>query len=117
MQILVLPGEGTDMITSINPATGETLATFAEHGPGEVEAALQEAATAQRKWAATPIAERVKVLAAAAGILRSNKEKYARLITAEMGKPIVEAEAEIEKCALTCDFYAEKRRISSPTNP
>ena len=96
------------MIFSINPATGETIATFEEHGPDAVEAALEGAARAQRRWAATPVGERVKVLTAAAGVLRANRDRYARLITLEMGKPITEAEAEIDKCALTCDFYAEK---------
>jgi succinate-semialdehyde dehydrogenase/glutarate-semialdehyde dehydrogenase len=96
------------MIFSINPATGETIATFDEHGPDAVEAALEGAARAQRQWAAIPIDERVKVLTATAELLRSNRDQYARLITLEMGKPIPEAEAEIDKCALTCDFYAGK---------
>jgi succinate-semialdehyde dehydrogenase / glutarate-semialdehyde dehydrogenase len=96
------------MIHSINPSTGETLASFDEHTPDAIEQALAQAVQAQRDWARRPISERVKLLTKAAEVLRAKKADYAALITAEMGKPIVEAEAEIEKCAWNCDFYAEK---------
>jgi len=96
------------MIHSVNPATGQIVASFEEHGPDRIEQALQEAARAQRSWAEAPVAERVRLLTKAAGVLRTRKQDYATLITQEMGKPIAEAEAEIEKCAWNCDFYAEK---------
>jgi succinate-semialdehyde dehydrogenase / glutarate-semialdehyde dehydrogenase len=96
------------MIHSINPATGQIIASFEEHGPDRVEHALEEAARAQRSWAEVPIGERVALLTRAAGVLRGRKQEFAALITQEMGKPISEAEAEIEKCAWNCDFYAEK---------
>jgi succinate-semialdehyde dehydrogenase/glutarate-semialdehyde dehydrogenase len=96
------------MIHSINPSTGDTIASFDEHTPDAIEQALVRAVQAQRDWARTPISERVRLLTKAAGVLRARKADYAALITTEMGKPIVEAEAEIEKCAWNCDFYAEK---------
>lgn len=95
------------MILSINPATGEELARFAPQGAADVDAALSGAAAAQKAWARVPLEKRVELLRAMARALRSGKERYARLVTLEMGKPIVEAEAEIEKCAWNCDFYAD----------
>ena len=96
------------MITSINPATGEAIASFEAHGEDRIEAALAGAAQAQKSWRRTPLAERSALLKRVAARLRERKEHLARLITQEMGKPIVEAEAEIEKSAWNCDFYAEK---------
>jgi succinate-semialdehyde dehydrogenase/glutarate-semialdehyde dehydrogenase len=98
----------TRTIDSINPASGEVLARFDEHQPHEIEQVLSDAAQAQRQWAQVPVAERVALLARAAKVLRNRKARYASLITQEMGKPIAEAEAEVEKCAWNCDFYAEK---------
>lgn len=95
------------MIQSINPFTGNVVEDFDAHSSAEVEAALQGAAAAQRQWRRVPITDRVKLLTAMAGALRAGKESYARLITEEIGKPITESRAEIEKCAATCDFYAE----------
>jgi succinate-semialdehyde dehydrogenase/glutarate-semialdehyde dehydrogenase len=94
------------VIASVNPATGQEIARFAAHTPAEVDAALTVAARAQAGWAAQPMAARLALLARLAQGLRAGAEHYARLITAEMGKPLAEARAEIEKCALTCDFYA-----------
>lgn len=95
------------MIQSINPFTGNIVKEFENHSSAEVETALQGAYVAQRQWRRVPITERVKLLTAMAGALRADKESYARLITEEIGKPIIESRAEIEKCAATCDFYAE----------
>ncbi|WP_027930215.1 NAD-dependent succinate-semialdehyde dehydrogenase [Amycolatopsis thermoflava] len=95
------------MIVSTDPATGAELARFTPHTAAEVDAALDRAVAAQREWRVRPITERVELLRAIARVLRDGKEKYARLITAEMGKPVTEAEAEIEKCAVTCEHYAE----------
>jgi succinate-semialdehyde dehydrogenase/glutarate-semialdehyde dehydrogenase len=95
------------VIRSINPATGEEIAAFEETGAAEIDRALDAAVKAQTRWAETPVGERVKLLTAAAKVLRKNLGAYAEIITREMGKPIVEAEAEVEKCAVTCDYYAE----------
>jgi len=95
------------MILSVDPATGSELGRFSPHPPNEIDAALDSAVRAQAEWRTRPITERVTLLWELARVLRARKEKYARLITAEMGKPLVEAEAEIEKCAVTCEHYAE----------
>lgn len=95
------------LIQTINPTTGAVIADYQLHSPTEVDAALHAAAQAQIEWRKVPIAERVALLSAMARELRASKEHCAQLITEEMGKPITEAKAEIEKCAFTCDFYAE----------
>jgi succinate-semialdehyde dehydrogenase/glutarate-semialdehyde dehydrogenase len=95
------------MIHSIDPTSGAELARYHEQSGEDVEAALAAAADAQARWRSVPIAERVQLLTRMAAALRAGKARYAALITAEMGKPIAEAEAEIEKCAVTCDFYVE----------
>ncbi|HEY1228005.1 MAG TPA: NAD-dependent succinate-semialdehyde dehydrogenase [Ramlibacter sp.] len=96
------------MITSINPATGETLARFDPHREDQVDAALSGASRAQKAWRRTSLAERSALLKRVAAELRARKPQLARLVTLEMGKPIVEAEAEVEKSAWNCDFYADK---------
>jgi len=91
----------------INPATGETLKEIPVWDDATVEAALSQVADATPAWASTPIAERCALMRKAAQVLRDNKDNYARLITTEMGKLITDARAEVEKCALVCDYYAE----------
>lgn len=94
------------MMQSINPATGEIIAEFPLHDDAEIERSLEVAANAQKRWRGEPIHQRVELLTAMARDLRANQAKFARLITEEIGKPITESLAEIEKCAVTCDFYA-----------
>jgi succinate-semialdehyde dehydrogenase/glutarate-semialdehyde dehydrogenase len=91
---------------TINPATGATLASFDEPGADAVEAALARAAQAQRAWRRRPVEDRAALLSRLAAVLRSHKEDWATLITIEMGKPLSEARGEIEKGAVTCDYYA-----------
>ena len=93
-------------ISSINPATEETIATFELHAPDEVEHKLATAAAAQRAWRREPIEVRTALLTRIAEVLREGSEEYAQIITREMGKPIAESRAEIEKCAVTLDYYA-----------
>lgn len=93
---------------SINPATGELIKEYREHTEAEVEQALGRAERTFREWRTTSFAQRGELMRKAATVLRGNAAEYARLMTVEMGKPIGAAEAEVEKCALTCDFYAEK---------
>ena len=94
-------------ITSVNPATEELLATFDTHTAEQVEEALGQAQDAFVAWRGRTIAERAVPMKSLAQLLRERADRYGRLITLEMGKPITEATAEIEKCAWNCDFYAE----------
>ncbi|KSU65982.1 NAD-dependent succinate-semialdehyde dehydrogenase [Arthrobacter sp. NIO-1057] len=95
------------MITTVNPATGQQVASFEAHTETEVDQILTNAAKAQVQWRTVRLEERVTYLTRAAKILRERQEQYAQMITLEMGKPITEARSEIEKCALTLDYYAQ----------
>jgi acyl-CoA reductase-like NAD-dependent aldehyde dehydrogenase len=102
-------------IHSINPATEERLASFEEHTWDQVDAALQRAYDLRYSWRDTDFDTRAARFTALASYLRDNKERLAELLTAEMGKPIVEAEAEVEKCATTADWFAENgERLLQP---
>ena len=92
---------------TINPATGELVDTYEEHTEADIDTALRRADTAFQGWKERPIRERERLLEAAGDVLRENKREYAELMTAEMGKPIAQAIAEVEKCAWICDHYAE----------
>src|SRR5438046_468904 len=94
-------------IQSINPATEETLGRFDEVSAEQVEAGRARADRASSRWARTPFAERGRLMQQVAAYLRAQKPRLSKLMTLEMGKPIGEAEAEIDKCAWCCDFYAE----------
>ncbi len=92
---------------SINPATGERLERIPAWGAGELEQVLAQVARATPAWATKPMGERCDLMRRAAAVLRQRKQELAALITREMGKLSGEAEAEVEKCALVCDYYAE----------
>ena len=94
-------------IESINPATGETLETYPEMTPSEVDAAIEQAHETFLTWREVPFAERAQLMRGAARALREQQEDHARLMALEMGKPVKEGRAEIEKCAVTCDYYAD----------
>src|SRR5881397_2668646 len=95
-------------IQSVNPATGEVLETFDEHSRQDVERILAAAHAAFLEWRDTRYAARAKSMRQAATTLRTRKADYARLMTLEMGKPIVQGEAEVEKCAWACEYYADQ---------
>ncbi|HSP14969.1 MAG TPA: NAD-dependent succinate-semialdehyde dehydrogenase [Thermoanaerobaculia bacterium] len=94
-------------IASINPATGETLATFSALNDGEIERKLQCASDAFRVNRARSFAERAARLKRAAEILERDAAKYGRTLTLEMGKTLKSAIAEVQKCALACRYYVE----------
>lgn len=94
-------------IATINPATGETLQTFEALTSGEIEAKLQQAQEAFTSYRKTAIAQRAKWMHSAANILEEEKERFAKIMTLEMGKPIKAAIAETEKCAWVCRYYAD----------
>jgi succinate-semialdehyde dehydrogenase/glutarate-semialdehyde dehydrogenase len=91
----------------INPASGEMVKEIPAWDDASVEAALSQVAEATPVWADTPMTERCDLMRKAAQVLRDNTDKYARIITTEMGKLINDARAEVEKCALVCDYYAD----------
>src|ERR1700723_2651358 len=94
-------------IATINPATGETLETFQPLSTSEIEKKLELAVTTFRSERKTPFAERARRMLKAAQILERDKEKFAHLMTLEMGKPYKAAVAEALKCTTACRYYAE----------
>ena len=94
-------------IESVDPATGEVLRRFEPFTAEQVESALGEAEAAFQDWRRRSVAERAVPMRALAALLRERRDRYAELATREMGKPIAQARAELEKCASGCDFYAE----------
>lgn len=94
-------------ITTINPATSEVLRVYAEMTASDAAAVVGDTHAAFLDWRLTSFPERAALMLRAAEILRANASAYARLMAQEMGKPIREGAAEIEKCALTCEFFAE----------
>ncbi len=91
---------------SVDPATGDVLASHPEHDARAVADAVVRAAEAAHIWAATPVAERAAVLRRAAALLRSDADALALLAAREMGKPVRQGRAEVVKCALGCEHYA-----------
>jgi succinate-semialdehyde dehydrogenase/glutarate-semialdehyde dehydrogenase len=94
-------------IATINPATGETLQIFQSLSSAEIEQKLQLAVTTFRAERKTPFAERARRMLKAADILERDKEKFAHLMTLEMGKTYKSAVAEAVKCTTACRYYAE----------
>ena len=94
-------------IQSVNPATGEVLETFAETSAQELERILASAHAAFTEWRHTPFSTRAPLMRKAAEVLRARKAESAGTMALEMGKPIVQGEFEIDKCAWACEFYAE----------
>ncbi|MFZ0416467.1 MAG: NAD-dependent succinate-semialdehyde dehydrogenase [Candidatus Sulfotelmatobacter sp.] len=94
-------------IATINPATGETLQTFQPLSKSEIEQKLQLAVATFHAERKTPFAERARRMLKAADILERDKDKFAHLMTLEMGKPYKAAVAEAVKCTTACRYYAD----------
>ena len=97
-------------IQSKNPYTEEIIDTYSELTEEEVQAKLAQAQSTFLSWRNTSIAERKKLMLNLAQIIRDKKEELAKIITSEMGKVIKESIAEIEKCALGCEYYANNAK-------
>jgi len=91
---------------SLNPTTNQIIQTHASWDTVQLERVLEATHRAQQIWGQTPFAQRAEILRNVAVQLRALREPYATIITQEMGKPLLEARAEVDKCAGTCDFYA-----------
>lgn len=94
-------------IVAINPTTGRELGRYQQASPQEVEARLGEVHRAFRSWRRTSFTHRKELMLGVASALERRREELARLMTMEMGKPIVQARAELDKCVWVCRYYAE----------
>lgn len=94
--------------TSINPYNSQELNSYKNHTKAEVSKLIDKAHNRFYSWRETSFSERKKLMMAAALELKENKAEYADMITLEMGKPISQAIAEVEKCAWVCEYYAEQ---------
>jgi acyl-CoA reductase-like NAD-dependent aldehyde dehydrogenase len=95
------------LMRSVNPATEEAIASYPVHSEREVDAVLDAAVARWSGWRATPLEERCALMARLGGLLGERRDALAALITAEMGKTTAEARAEVEKCAFTCQWFAD----------
>jgi len=95
------------MIATVNPATGETVATFDALTESQLDEKLMRSAEAYRAYRQTAFADRARWMARAAEILENERDAFGRLMTLEMGKPIEGARQEAAKCALACRYYVE----------
>ncbi|GAB2531381.1 aldehyde dehydrogenase family protein [Nocardia heshunensis] len=95
------------MIGTVDPTTGRTLDTYRFTSDRELELRLRRADSAVRMNAERPIDDRIAEFRILAQLLRERREDLGLLMTVEMGKPISQSWAEIDKCALACDFYAD----------
>ncbi|MGF3808192.1 succinate-semialdehyde dehydrogenase [Enterobacter mori] len=92
---------------SVNPATGETLATYPWATADDVERAIAQADAGYRQWRRESVSHRAQKLCDLGAALRNRGEEMARMMSREMGKPILQARAEVAKSASLCDWYAE----------
>lgn len=92
---------------SINPYNNKEVGKYKTHTSKELDSILDKSASAFEKWSREPLSKRVELLKKAGQVLRDNVNEYAQMITAEMGKPISESRAEVNKCAWVCDYYAD----------
>lgn len=96
------------VLSSVNPATGKLLANYESFDEKKLDKALAQAQKTAGEWKDYTLKERGAVLKLIAAELRKQKKKLAELATAEMGKPIAQSIAEVEKCAMTFEFYAKE---------
>ena len=94
-------------IATINPATGETVRTFEPLSSAEVDAKIQTAFDAFHAHRRTTFADRAAKMRRAGDILEGEKDRWARIMTTEMGKTLKSAGDEALKCALACRYYAD----------
>ena len=93
---------------SMNPATDELIQAYETQSDQQAATIADAGHNAYLSWRDVPIHERATLMRRAAQLLRENSAIYGQLISCEMGKVFKEAEAEVKKCALVCDYYAEQ---------
>ena len=107
LQVYPLPSSQPTWFETINPATGKTLKRYKSSTKADVDKAVTKAKKAFEKWRLLSPAKRAIYLERTAKTLRAQKEKLARIITQEMGKPIKESLPEVAKCAWALEYYSE----------
>lgn len=95
------------MLQSINPANNQVIKTYQEIPDVELSEVLSKMQTAFEDWKTKSFNYRASLMKTVGEILRSKREEFSKLMTLEMGKPIVQSRAEIDKCAWVCDYYAD----------
>src|SRR4051812_26159129 len=98
-------------IRSINPFDGALLKEFQEFDHARIDLALSKAETAFVSWKYKSFREKAGLMMNCSAYLKAHKTELGKLMTLEMGKPIRESVAEVEKCAAICDYYAEKAEL------
>ncbi len=106
-------------LQSINPTTGKLIQSYPEMTGKTLPGILQKTQNAFESWRWSEFPERSRKMKKAAEILRARKEDLASLMAQEMGKPVTQGRAEIEKCAFACDYFAEgaRRFLADETIP
>ncbi|HUX60266.1 MAG TPA: aldehyde dehydrogenase family protein, partial [Ignavibacteriaceae bacterium] len=94
-------------IKSINPANDEEIKSYPVMNDKEISKIISLSNDDYQNWKETDFSERSIRMKRAGQILRKNREALGKLMTIEMGKPILQSESEIEKCAWVCDYFAE----------
>lgn len=94
-------------IQTINPANGELIAEYSCLSNNDIDTHLQQTELARQHWCQQSINKRTDIMRKLGALLSSNAERYAQVITAEMGKPISQAISEVQKCATLCDHYCD----------
>ena len=95
------------VLKSINPYTEEVNWEYDTFSFEECEVHIEKSRASFLEWSSQSVEDRTKHLARAAEVLRKNIDLYSEIITKEMGKPLTQSRAEVDKCALVCDYYAE----------
>jgi acyl-CoA reductase-like NAD-dependent aldehyde dehydrogenase len=95
------------IVETVNPATGKVIAKYQNMTDDQIREKVKNARSALKGWKNLDIGERCSLTRNLGRIMRRNKGEYAKLITEEMGKPVRQATAEVEKCAWLCDYYSE----------
>lgn len=98
-------------IETVNPATGKVIASYDAESNEDVSKKVKLGRQAYAKWKKIDIGERAELMRRLGRVMRKNREDYARTVTEEMGKPVRQSLAEIEKCAWVCDYYAEHAEV------
>jgi succinate-semialdehyde dehydrogenase/glutarate-semialdehyde dehydrogenase len=95
------------MLDSINPFNNQIIKSYNEMNGPQIEKIISDVQVEYEVWRTTSFHKRSELMLNAASVLRKNSKDYAELMVLEMGKPILQAKAEVEKCAWVCEYYAE----------